>query len=76
MIHKEYKNSFHQVSLPGTGYNPSQELGGNSDWTFSKGWAEAFLFSISSNASVRKIDYEHKIYKAVHYKKELYIQTY
>ena len=48
------KNRFHHVALPGTGYNPSQELGGKRDWTFSKGCAEPFRFSISSKAYFKR----------------------
>jgi hypothetical protein len=40
-----------KLSIPGIGCKPSQELGGNKDWTFSKGWAEALPSNISRNAS-------------------------
>jgi hypothetical protein len=40
-----------RLSIPGIGCKPSQELGGNKDWTFSKGWAEALPSNISRNAS-------------------------
>jgi len=40
-----------RLSSPGTGYNPSQELGGNNDCTFSKGWAAALPSNTSRKAS-------------------------
>lgn len=39
---------------PGIGYDPSHELGGNKDWTFSKGCAEALRSKISRKASNEK----------------------
>lgn len=45
------KQKCQRLSSPGTGYNPSQELGGNKDCTFSKGWAAALPSSTSRKAS-------------------------
>jgi len=40
-----------RLSSPGIGYNPSQELGGNKDCTFSKGWAAALPSNTSRKAT-------------------------